>query len=116
MRADHHSANPDAMNRSEAQRRYQNMITYQLRPMLADRSASEETKISIIKRLIRQATLIRANSGAVAGGGTREEVVDLLSPVFKPDSDASIEYKDWIIRFFRALGASYEGPGAQSEL
>lgn len=115
MRASYRESNPDAMNRSEASRRYQNLITYQLRPMMTNRGASEEERINVLKRLIRQATLIRANSGAVAGGGTREEVVDLLSPWMKPESGFSDELKGWVVRLFRAFGASYEGPGASYE-
>ena len=99
----------DQMNRSEAQRRFQNLIQYRVRPMLADRGKSEEDRVLILKRICREANQIRANSGVVAGPGAREEIIDLLSPWLKPELGHSEELKDWIGRTFRTFGASYEG-------
>lgn len=109
MRAKVSSYNQDTMSRSEAQRRYQNLITYRIRPLLQDRSRSEADKISLMKRVYREANNIRAEAQAPAGPGTREELVDLMAPILKPMSTASEEYKDWIKRVFRSFGAYWEG-------
>jgi len=99
----------DQMNRSEAQRRFQNLIQYRIRPMLADRSKSDDDRVIILKRICREANQIRSSSGAVASPGAREEIVDLLSPWLKPESGRTEELKDWVGRTFRTFGASYEG-------
>src|SRR5262245_49168214 len=94
------------MSRSEAQRRYQNLIHYRIRPMLVDRSKSDADRVLIIKRICREANNIRAEALAPAGPGTREELVDILSPLLrKPDSEVSEEFKGWIKRCFRIFGA-----------
>src|SRR5438046_7336970 len=64
------------MSRSEAQRRYQNLINYRVRPMLMDRSKTETDRILIIKRICREANNIRAEALAPAGPGTRQELVE----------------------------------------
>jgi hypothetical protein len=101
----------DQMSRSEAQRRYQNLIHYRIRPMLIDRSRSDSDRILLMKRICREAGNIRAEAMSPAGMGTREELVEILSPLLKPESPASEELKSWIVRCFRVFGAGYEGPG-----
>lgn len=96
------------VNRSEAQRRYQNLIQYRVRPMLNSRTRNENEKILLMKRLVREANNIRAESLCPAGPGTREELVDLLSPMLGLGA-ASEELQDWIKRCFRAFGAYWEG-------
>jgi hypothetical protein len=96
------------MSRSEAQRHYQNLITYRIRPILSDRSKNDDDKTQVMKRLVREAHKIRYESGAVAGSGTREELVDLLTPLLKPLAGHSEELTDWIKRVIRAFGATYE--------
>src|SRR6185369_9768707 len=88
----------DQMNRSEAQRRFQNLIQYRVRPMLADRGKTDEDRVSILKRICREANQIRAASGVVAGPGAREEIIDLLSPWLKAEAGHTEELKDWIAR------------------
>jgi hypothetical protein len=109
MRVQVSESNLDQMNRSEAQRRYQNLIQYRIRPMLTDRGKSDADRVMIMKRICREANLIRSASGAVAGPGTREEIVDLLVPLLDKDRDTSDELRDWIGRAFRSFGAYYEG-------
>jgi len=96
------------MTRSEAQRRYQNLITYRIRPMLGDRSKDDEDKTIEMKRLVRECHAIRYESGAVPGSGTREEIVDLLSPFIRRDSPHSEELMDWTKRVIRAFGATFD--------
>jgi hypothetical protein len=96
------------MSRSDAQRRYQNLITYRIRPMLIDRSQDDEDKTIMMKRLVRECHSIRYESGAVPGSGTREEIVDLLSPILKAGAGHSEELIDWVKRVIRAFGATYE--------
>jgi hypothetical protein len=96
------------MSRSEAQRRYQNILHYQVRPMLGDRSKSDDDKVIILKRVVREAHRIKYQSGAVAGSGAREEIFDLLSPLLKPTAGASEELQDWIKRAIRSYGAAVD--------
>jgi hypothetical protein len=97
------------MSRSEAQRRYQNILQYQIRPMLNDRSKSADDKVTILKRVVREAHRIKYQSGAVAGSGAREEIFDLLSPFLKPNAATPEELQDWIKRAIRSYGAAIEG-------
>src|SRR5262249_54548036 len=94
------------MTRSEAQRAYQNLIQYRVRPLLIDRSKDDEDKTQVMKRLVREANRIRYESGAAAGQGTREELVDLLGPLANPGSGHSEELVDWVKRAIRAFGAT----------
>jgi hypothetical protein len=103
----------EQMSRSEAQRRYSNLLTYRLRPLLSDRSKSNEDKILMLKRLCREAGNIRAEAMAPAGPGAREEVVELLAPLLKPTAGTPDEMKEWIFRLFRSFGAGYEGSEAE---
>lgn len=96
------------MSRSEAQRRYQNILHYQIRPMLNDRSKSDTDKVNILKRVVREAHRIKYQSGVVAGAGPREEICDLLLPLLKPNSSASEELRDWVKRAVRSYGATVE--------
>jgi hypothetical protein len=98
------------MSRSEAQRRYMNILHYQIRPMLIDRSKSEDDKVLILKRVVREAHRIKYQSGAVAGSGAREELVVLLEPFLKASSGASEELQDWVKRAIRSYGATIEEP------
>lgn len=107
MRKDPWAGEP--MSRSEAARRYQNLINYQLRPMLLNRRLEDDARINALKRIIREAGRFRYESGVVAGSGTREEVVDLLKPAFKAESGVSEELQDWYKRTIRAFGANIEG-------
>ena len=100
----------EKMSRSDAQRRYSNLVTYQLRPMLADRKLSEEGQVSALKRIVQSAHRFRYESGVVAGMGTREEVVDLTKHMLRPDHPCTAEVKDWIKRTCRAFGASVDQP------
>jgi hypothetical protein len=96
------------MSRSDAQRRYNNLILYQLRPMLAQRHLSDDARIQVLKRLVREAGRFKYESGVVAGAGAREEIVDLLTPYFKPEAPTGEELKDWMKRAIRAFGANIE--------
>jgi len=98
----------EKMSRSDAQRKYSNIIQYQLRPMLGNRSLSEDGRVQVLKRIIREAARTRYESGVVPGSGTREEMQDLLRDFFKPDHPAGEELKDWVKRALRAFGASFE--------
>jgi hypothetical protein len=98
----------EPMSRSEAQRRYNNLVLYQLRPMLANRKLAELERIGVLKRLVREAGRFKYESGVVAGAGTREEIVDLLTPHLKPEYEATEEYRDWVKRAIRAFGATIE--------
>ena len=40
--------------------------------------------------------------------GSREEIVDLLTPYFKPEAPTGEELKDWMKRAIRAFGANIE--------
>jgi hypothetical protein len=96
------------MSRSDAQRRYNNLILYQLRPMLAQRHLSDEARIQVLKRIVREAGRFKYESGVVAGAGCREEVVDIFKPYFKPEAQVEQELLDWIKRTIRAFGANVE--------
>lgn len=98
----------EKMSRSEAQRRYQNLIEYQLRPMLGNRSMSDEARINVLKRIVREASRFKYESGVVAGGGAREEILDLMKGYLKPEHPWGEELKDWVKRSIRAFGASLE--------
>lgn len=98
----------EKMSRSDAARRYQNLIQYQLRPMLANRSFTDDERIGVLKRIIREAGRFKYESGAVAGSGSREEIVDLLAPYMKPDHWAGEELRDWVKRAIRSFGATVE--------
>jgi hypothetical protein len=105
------SADPwvgEKMSRSDAQRRYANLVTYQLRPMVYDKKKSDDERVQILKRICQNAYRYRYEAGVVAQGGTREEVMDLLQDYFKPDREVSDELKDWLKRCVRAFGASLE--------
>ena len=97
----------EKMSRSDAQRRYNNLITYQLRPMVNDRKMSDTDRINALKRMVREASRFKYESGAVAGSGAREEVVELLAPYFKAESPVGDEVRDWCIRCIRSFGASF---------
>ena len=96
----------EMMGRSEAQRRYNNLIQYQIRPMLANRGMSDEARVIILKRVVQIAHRVKYESGATAGSGAREEMMDLLTPLLKPESPAGEEYRDWIKRAIRSFGAA----------
>ncbi len=98
----------EKMSRSDAQRRYSNLVTYQLRPMLSDRKLDDEGRISVLKRIVASAHRFRFEAGVVAGMGTREEVVDLVKHYLKPEHPSGDELKDWIKRTCRAFGANVE--------
>lgn len=98
----------EAMSRSDAQRRYNNLIQYQLRPMLNDRRLSDDERVQVLKRIVASVHRFRFESGAVPGGGTREEITDLLSHFLKPESEASVELKDWVKRTIRGYGGTLE--------
>jgi hypothetical protein len=98
----------EQMSRSDAQRRYFNLVLYQLRPMVYDRRLTDDQRIQILKRIIQRASRFRYESGVVAGGGTREEVADLLSVYLKPDAPTSEELREWIKRTVRAFGGTLE--------
>jgi hypothetical protein len=98
----------EKLSRSEAQRRYNNLVIYQLRPMLGNRSMTSEAKVNVMKRMVREAGRIKYESGVVSGSGVREEVVELFEPLLKPESGVSEEMRDWIKRTIRAFGASIE--------
>lgn len=98
----------EKMSRSDAQRRYHNLIQYQLRPMLANRGMTEHARVQVLKRIVREASRFKYESGVVAGSGSREEMVDLLADYFKPEHPAGEELKDWIKRAVRAFGATID--------
>ena len=98
----------EKMTRSEAARRYQNLIQYQLRPMLANRSMTDDARIGVLKRIIREAGRFKYESGAVANSGSREELVDLLADYMRPDHWAGEELRDWVKRAIRSFGATIE--------
>ena len=98
----------EKMTRSEAARRYQNLIQYQLRPMMGNRSMTDDARIGVLKRIVREAGRFKYESGAVAGSGSREEIVDLLSEYLKPEHWAGEELRDWVKRAIRAFGATIE--------
>jgi len=98
----------EKMSRSDAQRRYQNLVTYQLRPMLGNRSMDDDARIGVMKRIVREAGRFKYEAGVVAGAGIREEVVDLLLPWLKPDHFGGEELRGWIKRTIRAFGATIE--------
>ena len=98
----------EKMSRSEAQRRYNNLIQYQLRPMVFDRKMSDENRINALKRIVREAARFKYESGVVAGSGAREEVVELTVDLMKPESPVGDEVRDWIKRTIHAFGASVD--------
>jgi hypothetical protein len=100
----------EKMGRSEAARRYQNLVQYQLRPMLSNRKMSDDERINVLKRMVREAARFKYEAGVVAGAGTREELVDLLADYLKPDHWAGEELRDWVKRTVRAFGASVDTP------
>ena len=100
--------NRDQMNRSEAQRRYANLVQYRVRPLLSDRSKGDSDRTLMMKRIVREANNIRSESGAVAGTGAREEIMELLLPWLKPEAPTSEDLRNWVVRVFRAFGANYE--------
>lgn len=97
----------EKMSRSEAQRRYHNLIEYQLRPMLM-RKVADDVRVQVLKRIVHDAHRYRYESGVVAGAGTREEIIDLLQHFLKPESGAGEELRDWIKRTYRAFGATLD--------
>ena len=98
----------EPLSRSEASRRYNNIVMYQLRPMLANRGLSDDARITLLKRMVRECSRFKYESGMVAGAGTREEVVDLLAHTLKADHPYGEELKDWVKRTIRAFGATVE--------
>jgi hypothetical protein len=98
----------EKMSRSEAQRRYQNLIEYQLRPMLNNRSMTDDARVGVLKRLVREAGRFKYEAGVVAGAGSREEILDLLKPYLRPDHWAGEELRDWVKRAIRSFGASLD--------
>jgi len=97
----------EAMSRSDAQRRYSNLVQYQLRPMVNNyRRLSAEEKITALKRVVNSCYRFRYESGVVPGAGTREEVLELLTDYFKPEAESSPEVLDWMKRTVHAFGAS----------
>jgi hypothetical protein len=98
----------EKMSRSEAQRRYQNLIEYQLRPMLNSRSLTDDARVQILKRMVREAGRFKYEAGVVAGAGAREEVLDLMKPYLHPEHWAGEELRDWVKRTIRAFGASLD--------
>jgi hypothetical protein len=101
----------EKMSRSEAQRRYNNLIEYQLRPMLGNRGLTDDARIGVLKRMVREASRFKYESGAVAGSGAREEVTDLLKGYLKPEHWAGEELRDWVKRTIRAFGATTDDGG-----
>lgn len=98
----------EKMSRSDAQRRYNNLLAYQFRPMITNRRMSDDVRINVLKRVIREASRFRYESGVVAGSGIREEIMDLTEPYFKPDAPTSEELKSWLVRTIRAFGGGFE--------
>jgi RNA-splicing ligase RtcB len=107
----HGSTDPwagEKMSRSDAQRKYSNLIQYQLRPMLNNRNMSDENRVQVLKRVVREAHRTRYESGVVAQSGSREEIVDLMKHMVHPEYPIGEELRDWIKRTFRAYGANLE--------
>ena len=98
----------EAMSRSDAQRRYHNLVQYQLRPMVIDRRLSDEQRVQVMKRIVSTAHRFRFESGTVPGGGIREEVSDLIADWLKPSSEKGPELQDWTKRTIRAFGGTLE--------
>lgn len=98
----------EKMSRSDAQRRYSNLVTYQVRPMVYDRRLNDEQRVGVLKRVVASAHRFRYESGVVAGMGTRDELVDLMRHYVTPDSPAGPDLRDWVKRAFRAFGAAVE--------
>jgi hypothetical protein len=98
----------EKMSRSEAARRYQNLIQYQLRPMLMNRRMEDDARINVLKRIVREASRFKYESGMVANAGTREELVDLISDYLKPEHPAGEDLRDWIKRTIRCFGATID--------
>ncbi len=97
----------EPMSRSDAQRRYSNLVQYQLRPMIMnDRRLGDAERVSALKRITNSAHRFRYESGVVAQSGTREEVIELLLPYLKPEAEYSDEVRDWVKRAIRAFGGS----------
>jgi hypothetical protein len=96
----------EKMSRSDAQRRYQNLVTYQLRPMITIKKMSDDNRIQAIKRIIREASRFRYESGVVPQSGIREEVTDLCAPYFKLGAETSEELAGWLIRMMRSFGCN----------
>ena len=94
------------MTRSDAQRRYTNLVQYQIRPMLMDRRLSDDDRVNVLKRVVASAHRFRYESGVVAGAGSREEVADLLIGYLRPESPAGEELRDWVKRTIRAFGGN----------
>jgi hypothetical protein len=99
----------EPMSRSDAQRRYGNLVQYQIRPMLSNRKMPDDARVNVLKRVVREAHRFRYESGVVAGSGIREEVMDLLEVYLRPEHPAGEELRDWVKRTLRALGASVPG-------
>lgn len=99
----------EKMTRSDAQRRYHNLVEYQIRPMIADRKRSDYERTLVLKRVTSLAHRFRYESGVVAGPGTREEVVELLGPYLNPEAGYSEELRDWVKRTIQAFGATPPG-------
>ena len=98
----------EKMSRSEAQRRYQNLIEYQLRPMIGNRGLTDDARIGVLKRIVREASRFKWESGAVAGSGAREEVMDVLKGYLHPEHWAGEELREWVKRAIRAFGATID--------
>ena len=98
----------EKMNRSEAQRRYNNLIQYQIRPMLNNRGMTEVARVNVLKRVVQTAHRIKYESSVTAGAGAREELVDLISHYLHPDHPAGEELRDWVKRSIRSFGASID--------
>lgn len=96
------------MSRSEAQRRYSNLVTYHVRPMVGNRRLSDEDRVGILKRVVANAHRFRYEAGVVAGMGCREEIVDLMKHYLLPDNPAGPDLRDWVKRSFRAFGATVD--------
>jgi hypothetical protein len=98
----------EKMSRSDAQRRYFNLVQYQIRPMLMDRRMSDTDRINVMKRVTRDAHRFKYESGVTAQTGTREEMVDLMSDMLKPEAPYGEECQDWVKRTLHAFGVSIE--------
>lgn len=98
----------EKMSRSDAQRRYQNLVTYQLRPMITAKGMSDDNRIQVIKRIIREASRFRYESGVVPQSGIREEVTDLCAPYFKMDAPTSEDLAGWLVRMMRCFGVNVD--------
>jgi hypothetical protein len=98
----------EPMSRSDAQRRYSNLVQYQLRPMLMNRRLEDTDRVQVLKRIVLSAHRFRYESGVVAQSGTREEVMDLLLDYLKPDAPYGEELRDWVKRAIRAFGGNLD--------